>query len=244
MMKDTGIKRILLKLSGETIMGPKGFGIDFDACKEISKSIKAIHSQDIELGIVIGGGNIFRGINLSNSDMERTPADHMGMLATLMNGTALQQAIQLQGCPVRLMSALDCPKVADSYNWRKAHEYLQAGEIVIFVGGTGSPYFTTDTASALRASEIHADILLKATKVDGIYSKDPLKFPDAVKYDTITYKEALEEELKIMDATAFALCMSESIPIFVFNMERLNKLLIRDILSDHKHGTIVTEENK
>lgn len=244
MMKDKELQRILLKLSGETIMGPKGFGIDFDACKEVSKSIKAIHSQGVELGIVIGGGNIFRGINLSNSDMERTPADHMGMLATLMNGTALQQAIQLQGCPVRLMSALDCPKVADSYSWRRAHEYLQAGEIVIFVGGTGSPYFTTDTASALRASEIHADILLKATKVDGIYSQDPLKYPDSVKYDTITYKQALEEQLKIMDATAFALCMSESIPIFVFNMERLNNLSIRDILSDHRHGTLVTEENK
>ncbi len=244
MIKDKGYKRILLKLSGETLMGPQGFGVDFNACQQIAKSIKQIRDQQIELGIVIGGGNIFRGINLSNSEMKRTPADHMGMLATLINGTALQQAIQIQDCPSRVMSALECPRVADSYNWRKAHEYLKAGEVVIFVGGTGNPYFTTDTAAALRANEIHADIILKATKVDGIYDKDPLKFPDAVKYETITYTQALEDKLKIMDATAFALCMSNSIPIFVFNMERLNDLSIHEILSDNKHGTLVTEERK
>lgn len=244
MIKDKAYKRILLKLSGETIMGSQGFGVDFTACQEVAQSIKQIRDQQIELGIVIGGGNIFRGINLADSGMERTPADHMGMLATLINGTALQQAIRMQGCPARVMSALECPRVADSYNWRAAHEYLAAGEVVIFVGGTGNPYFTTDTASALRASEIHADILLKATKVDGIYNKDPLKYPDAVKYESITYTRALEEQLKIMDATAFALCMSNSIPIFVFNMERLNDLSIHEILSDQRHGTLVTEEIK
>lgn len=225
-------------------MGPQGFGVDFNACQVLAQSIKRIRDQDIELGIVVGGGNIFRGINLSNSGMERTPADNMGMLATLINGTALQQAIQLQGCPTRIMTALECPRVADSYNWREAHKSLESGEVVIFVGGTGNPYFTTDTASALRANEIHADILLKATKVDGIYNKDPLKFADAVKYETISYTQALEEQLKIMDATAFALCMSNSIPIFVFNMERLNDLSIHEILSDHRHGTLVTEDNQ
>jgi uridylate kinase len=243
MSKNSTYKRILLKLSGETIMGPQGFGVDFDACKKVAKSIKSIRDNEIEVGIVIGGGNIFRGINLSNSGMKRTPADHMGMLATLINGTALQQAIQSTGCPSRVMSALECPAVSDTYNWREAHECLDAGEVVIFVGGTGNPYFTTDTASALRASEIHADILLKATKVDGIYDKDPLQNPEAIKYDTITYTQALKEQLKIMDATAFALCMSNSIPIFVFNMERLNDLSIHELLSDQRHGTLVTEEN-
>lgn len=244
MMKDKTNKRILLKLSGETIMGPQGFGVDFSACREVAKSIRQIRDQGVELGIVIGGGNIFRGINLSDSGMERTPADHMGMLATLINGTALQQALQLEGCPARVMSALECPRVADSYNWGKAVESLENGEVVIFVGGTGNPYFTTDTASALRASEIHADILLKATKVDGIYSKDPLKFPDATKYETISYTQALEEKLQIMDATAFALCMSNSIPILVFNMNRLSELSIHETLFDHRHGTLVTEENQ
>lgn len=223
-------------------MGSQGFGVDFDACCKVAKAIKGIRDHQMEVGIVIGGGNIFRGINLSDSGMARTPADHMGMLATLINGTALQQALQAEGCPARVMSALECPRVADSYNWKKAHEYLQNGEIVVFVGGTGNPYFTTDTASALRANEIHADILLKATKVDGIYDKDPMKHDDAIKYDTISYKKALQEQLKIMDATAFALCMSESIPIFVFNMERLHDHSIHEILSDQRHGTLVTEE--
>lgn len=236
------IKRILLKLSGETIMGKQKFGIDSEACSHTATVLKALLNSGYEVAIVIGGGNIFRGINLNELGMERSPADYMGMLATMINGIALQQALAAQGCKARVMSALECPRVADSYNWGDAHDCLSKGELLIFVGGTGNPYFTTDTAAALRANEIHADILLKATKVDGIYDKDPLKFSDAIKYDTITFKRALSEQLKIMDATAFALCMSNKLPIFVFNMERLNKYSMTEILSNPGHGTLVTEE--
>lgn len=243
MTKTIACNRVLLKLSGEILMGSQPFGIDFNACRKAAKAIKKIRDHQVEIAIVIGGGNIFRGINLAGSGITRTPADHMGMLATLLNGIALQQALQAEECPSRVMSALECPRVVDSYNWRKAHKYLKAKEVVLFVGGTGNPYFTTDTASALRASEIHADVLLKATKVDGIYNKDPLKYPDATKYETITYTQALKEQLNVMDAAAFALCRSNSIPIFVFNGEKLNHLSLHEILSDRRHGTLVTEEN-
>lgn len=234
--------RLLLKLSGETLSGPEGHGVDYEACRRLAHTLKDIQQASKELGIVIGGGNIFRGINVSGSGMQQTPADHMGMLATLINGVALQEALESVGCEARVMTALECPRVAESYSWRKAHEYLNKGIIVIFVGGTGNPYFTTDTAAALRANEIHADILLKATKVDGIYSDDPLVNPQAVRYETISYSRALDEQLKIMDATAFALCMSHSIPIFVFNMANLYEHTITEILSNKNFGTFVKED--
>lgn len=172
--------------------------------------------------------------------MARTPADQMGMLATMINGISLQQALESIGCPAKILSALDCPKVVESYTWAKAQQYLSEGFPVIFVAGTGNPYFTTDTCAALRAAEIKADILLKATKVDGIYNKDPIKSPDAVKYDTITYGQILAEKLEVMDATSIALCRSNNIPVLVFNMSRLNDTQILTLLSQQNIGTLVT----
>lgn len=233
-------QRVLLKLSGETLMGSQPFGIHQEACMQIAHSLSFFHEAGIELGVVIGGGNIFRGMDLKSSGMPRTPADHMGMLATLFNGIALQQALMSKEVPVCIMSALECPKVAEPYNWTKALQYLKEGKVVIFVGGTGNPYFTTDTAAALRASEIEADVLLKATKVDGIYNKDPLKFPDAVKYETISYSQILAEKLQVMDATAVALCRSNQIPIFVFNMQRIMHEPLEDVLTQVQRGTWVS----
>lgn len=236
-------KRLLLKISGEMIMGSQQFGVDNEACKKAALAIQGIKNCGLEVAVVIGGGNIFRGVNLNKEGMERTAADQIGMLATLINGITLQEALTSIGCEAVVMSALECPRVAENYNWHRAHQHLKKGTILIFVGGTGSPYFTTDTAAALRANEIHADILLKATKVDGIYNKDPLKYADATKYDQITYKQALSEKLEVMDATAFSLCMANNLPIFVFNMERLNHYKITEILADKIHGTLVTEND-
>lgn len=232
-------KRLLLKLSGETVLGNQMFGVNQDACQALALSIKSIKDAGFEVALVIGGGNIFRGIQLKGLGMQRTPADHMGMLATLINGVALQQSLEGVGCPAKLMSALECPRVADTYNWAHAQEYLSQGHVLVFVGGTGNPYFTTDTAAALRASEIHADILLKATKVDGVYDKDPLKHPDARKYDTISYVQFLAQKLAVMDATAIALCMSSKIPILVFNMQSLRQGSMLDILTQQAQGTLI-----
>lgn len=233
-------RRVLLKLSGETLMGSQPFGIYQEACMQVANDLSFFYRAGIQLGVVIGGGNIFRGMDLRMTGMPRTPADHMGMLATLLNGLALQQALMLRGVSVCLMSALECPKVAEPYNWTKALQHLEEGSIVIFVGGTGNPYFTTDTAAALRASEIGADVLLKATKVDGIYDKDPLKYPEAIKYDTISYSQILAEKLQVMDATAIALCRSNQIPIFVFNMRRLTEEPLEEILTQVQKGTWVS----
>lgn len=233
-------KRVLLKLSGESLMRPQKFGVSQEGCLEIAQAIKDMCVGGLQVGIVIGGGNIFRGVDLKCIGMERTPADHIGMLATLINGISLQQALKSIQCEALVMSALECPRVAEPYNWHKAMEALGSGKVVIFVGGTGNPYFTTDTAAALRASEIHADILLKATKVDGIYNKDPLKYPDAVKYDLINYSQVLAEKLEVMDATSIALCMSNKIPILVFNMQYLGRHQMMTVLSENK-GTLVTE---
>lgn len=221
-------------------MGSQKFGIAHDACLHIASSIKEMRNAGLEVGIVIGGGNIFRGINLKELGMQRTPADQIGMLATLMNGISLQQALVSIDCKAQVLSALECPKVAESYNWNLAMEALAKGNVLIFVGGTGNPYFTTDTAAALRANEIHADIFLKATKVDGIYNKDPLKYSDAILYDQITYSRVLAEKLEVIDATAIALCMNNKIPIFVFNMQLLGKQKILHVLSENK-GTLVHE---
>lgn len=240
MKKTPPFQRVLLKLSGETLMGSQPFGIDQEACMQVANYLFGFHRAGIELGVVIGGGNIFRGIDLRLMGMARTPADHMGMLATLLNGIALQQAVMSLGIAVNVMSALECPKVAEPYHWTKALHYLGEGNIVIFVGGTGSPYFTTDTAAALRASEIGADVLLKATKVEGIYNKDPLKYPDAIKYSTISYSQMLAEKLQVMDATAVTLCRGSQIPIFVFNMRRLIEEPLDDVLLQVERGTWVS----
>lgn len=234
-------KRLLIKLSGEVLLGGDTFGIDGKATASLADSLKNILNEGHEIGIVIGGGNIFRGIHLNEMGMQRTPADQMGMLATLINGIALQESLQAIGVSARLMSALDCPKIAESYNWSRANQYLAEGSPVIFVGGTGSPYFTTDTAAALRASEIKADILLKATKVDGVYTSDPKKDASAKKYPEIAYNQYLAEKLGVMDATAVALCMSNKIPIFVFSMECLRKISIKSLFLEHeKYGTFIT----
>lgn len=221
-------------------MGSQKFGIDSQASRDIAQAIKGMYDAGLQVAIVIGGGNIFRGINLNESGMQRSPADQMGMLATLINGIALEQALQNCGCPALVMTALECPKVAESYNWHHAMEAIESGKVLIFVGGSGNPYFTTDTAAAMRASEIQADILLKATKVDGIYNKDPMKHKDAVKYDKITYSQVLAEKLTVMDATSIALCMSNKLPILVFNMQLLGKESISKILSGQQ-GTIVKD---
>lgn len=232
-------KRILLKLSGETLMGSQKFGIDLETCRKIALSIQKMQKKGFEIAIVIGGGNIFRGIKHQELGIERTPADQMGMLATLINGIALQQALQCIDCQASVLSALDCPKAVESYNWTRALHILSKGHVVIFVGGTGNPYFTTDTTASLRASEIHAEIILKATKVDGVYDKDPLKYPDAKKYDELTYSQVLAEKLEVMDATAIAMCRSNQIPILVFNMDLLDNGKIMDALSEKNIGTMV-----
>ncbi len=241
MQNGTQLKRILLKLSGESLSNGQNFGVNPDACRQVASYLRTIQMSGIELGVVIGGGNIFRGINLNLKGMARTPADHMGMLATLINGIALQQSLAEIGVKARVISAFDCPKIAESYNWARTMQYLKDGEIVIFVGGTGNPYFTTDTAAALRASEIGADILMKATKVDGIYNKDPLKYPDAEKYLKVSYGQILAEKSGVMDATSIVLCQNSKIPIFVFNMNRLLEKEVLGNLSDLSHGTLVTE---
>lgn len=232
-------KRILLKLSGESLAGSQRFGIDPIAIRNMAQSIKNMADAGYQIAIVIGGGNIFRGVDLKSLEIERTPADQMGMLATLINGTGLQQVLATIGCKAVVMSALECPKVAAPYNWSHAIEHINQGTILIFVAGTGNPYFTTDTAAALRASEIQADILLKATKVDGVYDKDPIKFPDATRYSSMTYSQFLAEKIAVMDATAVTLCMSNQIPIFVFNMRLLSTVPVGTLLSTKDLGTLI-----
>lgn len=231
--------RVLLKLSGEILLGNQPFGIDQQACLEVAYALKRLHETGLEIAVVIGGGNIFRGLQLKSLGMARTPADQMGMLATLLNGIALEQALHTAGVEATVMSALECPKAVETYNWQKALNYLSSGKIVIFVGGTGNPYFTTDTAAAMRAGEIHADILIKATKVDGIYTSDPIKNPDAKKYKTLSFEQILAEKLQVMDATAIALCQSNRVPLYVFNMKRLFQEDLEGLLTDFSEGTYV-----
>lgn len=222
------------------LTGPEKFGLSHEECLRTAKAIKALSDQGVQVGVVIGGGNILRGSNLAALGVPRPAADQMGMLATMINGLALQQSLNGLGCPTRIMGALECPRVVETFTWARAIEYLEAGFPVVFVGGTGNAFFTTDTTAALRASEIQADILLKATKVNGIYNKDPNKYPDAVKYETITYGQMLAEKLEVMDATAIAMCRSGSIPILVFNMSNLFDANVLSLLSQKNIGTFVT----
>jgi len=231
-------KRVLLKISGEALKGDRESGLDYEAAGNLALEISKLYNTGIEIGVVLGGGNIFRGGSAKKS-FERTPADQIGMLATLMNGIALQQAIKQVGIDARLITALECPKVAESYNWEKSMRHLSMGRILIFVGGTGHPYFTTDTCAALRASEIHADVLLKCTThVDGIYSKDPRKFTDAQKYEKVSYRKMLDEKLGILDLTAVTLCMENKIPIRICNLYA--GTFIEAL--EGKFGSIVMEE--
>ena len=230
-------KRVLLKLSGEALMGDRQYGIDPKRLKEYAKEIKEVTDKGIELAIVIGGGNIFRGVAGASNGMDRVQGDHMGMLATCINGLALQSALEDEGVNTRLQTALEIKEIAEPYIKRKAIRHLEKGRVVIFGAGTGNPYFTTDTAAVLRAIEVSADAILKGTRVDGIYNADPEKDKSAIKYDTITFKEVLEKGLKVMDMTAFTLSEENKLPIIVFDMNTKGNLL--KLVSGAKIGTIV-----
>ncbi|NCC50711.1 MAG: UMP kinase [Spartobacteria bacterium] len=232
--------RILLKMSGEVLQNKQtGDTLDLDVLNTIARQIRAIRDMDVEIGIVVGGGNIFRGLPAEATGMDRTTADNMGMLATMINSLALQTAIEHAGIPTRVMSAIDMPKIAEPVIRRRAIRHLEKGRVIIFGAGTGNPYFTTDSAAALRASEIKADVLLKATKVDGIYSADPVTNPDALLYKDTTYADALSQRLKIMDAAAFSLCQDNNIPIIVFNFFKENEIV--RVVQGEPVGTLVHE---
>jgi uridylate kinase len=233
-------KRIVLKISGE-ILGSRSEGepIHAKSLENICEEIKAVSDMGVEVGLVVGGGNIFRGLQGSDKGIDRTTGDSMGMLATVINGLALMDRLEKMGAVVRVQSAIPMDKLAEPYIQRRAIRHLERGRIVIFVAGTGNPYFSTDTAAALRASEISADIILKATKVDGIYDKDPHKHEDAKKYDRLSYMECLENRLSVMDSTAFSLCMDNRMPILVFDLRQ--KKSIRNAVSGKSFGTIVEE---
>ena len=236
-MAEIKFHRILLKLSGEALMGPEGYGIDPDAVSAVADEIREIHALGASVALVVGGGNILRGAEAEGQGIERVTADYMGMLATVVNGLALQDALEKRDVDTRLMTAIAMHEVAEPFIRRRAIRHLEKGRVIIFAAGTGSPYFTTDSAAALRAIEIKAELLLKATKVDGVYSADPKKDPNAVRYDTLTYLQALEEGLKVMDATAISLCMENQIPIRVFNLFEHGN--IRRILEGEALGSLV-----
>ncbi len=230
-------KRILLKLSGESLMGDKQFGIDPERISQYAEEVKQIVSEGVEVAIVIGGGNIFRGLQAEKNGIDRAQGDFMGMLATLINGIALQSSLEKCGMFTRLMSAIKMEEVSEPYIRRRAIRHLEKGRVVIFGAGTGNPYFTTDTAAALRAVEIGADVILKGTRVDGVYTADPEKEPNATKYETLTFGDALSKRLNIMDMTAFTLCEENALPIIVFDMNKKGNLL--KLLQGENIGTLV-----
>jgi len=218
-MPDARYKRVLLKLSGEALMGDLAFGISQEMLAYVAEEIQSIYELGVELAVVVGGGNIFRGVSASSHGMERTSADHMGMLATIMNSLAIQDALEKSGIQTRVQTAISMHEVAEPYIRRRAARHLERGRVVIFAAGTGNPYFTTDTAAVLRAQEIHAEILFKATKVDGLYDADPVNNPDAKRFDDITYMEVIEKQLGVMDMTAISLAMDNHLPLVVFNLK-------------------------
>lgn len=232
-------KKILLKLSGEALMGEQEFGISSEVITSYARQIKEIADLGVEIGIVIGGGNIFRGLSGAEQGIDRVTGDHMGMLATVINSLALQNAIENLGVPTRVQTAIEMPQIAEPFIKRRAQRHLEKGRVVIFGAGTGNPYFTTDTAAALRAVEIHADVVIKATKVDGIYDKDPMKHSDAVRYDKVTYTEVLNKDLKVMDATAISLCRENKLPILVF--DSLVEGNLKKVILGENIGTVVVE---
>lgn len=235
--------RILLKLSGEALMGGQNYGIDTEVAAALAAEIKTVHDLGVEVAIVVGGGNIFRGVSESAGNMDRAAADYIGMLATIMNAVVLQDALEKADVFTRVMSAIDIPELAEPFIHRRAIRHLEKKRVVIFAAGTGNPFFTTDSAAALRALEIRADIIFKATKVDGIFDADPIKVPTATKFDRISYKEVLERRLKVMDASAISLCMDNSLPIMVFNMREPGNI-VKAVNGDLSIGTVVTTEDK
>lgn len=236
--KQMKFKRILLKLSGEALMGEQSYGIDTNVAESVAREVKAIHDLGVEVAIVVGGGNIFRGVSKSAGNMDRAAADYIGMLATVMNAVVLQDALEKLDVFTRVMSAIDIPQLAEPFIRRRAVRHLEKMRVVIFAAGTGNPYFTTDSAAALRACEIKADVIFKATKVDGIYSADPMKDPTAMRFETISYQEVLEKQLKVMDASAISLCMENNLPIMVFNMKTQGNI-IKAVGGDLSIGTLV-----
>ena len=211
-------RRILLKLSGEALLGSRQYGVDPAVCTFIARQVAAVHARGVEVGIVVGGGNIFRGMSAAANGMDRATGDYIGMLATVMNGLALQDAVERAGIATRVMSAIAMNEIAEPYIRRRAVRHLEKGRVVIFVAGTGNPYFTTDTAAALRAVEIGADVLMKATKVDGVYDADPMTVPGARRYDRLEYADLLRDQLKVLDGAAVSLCMENDLPIIVFDL--------------------------
>jgi uridylate kinase len=235
--KSPRFKRILLKLSGEALMGEGKYGISPKVLQQIAQEIHEVIELGVEVGVVIGGGNIFRGISASTEGMDRASADYMGMLATVINALALQDSLEKLAVFTRVQSAIDMQQLAEPYIRRRAVRHLEKGRVVIFAAGTGNPYFTTDTAASLRAMEIHADVILKATKVDGIYSADPVKDPSATKYQTLTYLDVLKKNLKVMDSTAISLCMDNNLPIIVFDLGQPGNIL--KVVMGEDVGTLV-----
>jgi len=231
-------QRILLKFSGEALMGDQGFGIDPAIIEQVSSEVKALVDAGIQVAIVIGGGNIFRGVSLSAAGMDRTTGDHMGMLATVINSLALQDGMEKAGLAVRVMSALTIHQVCEDYIRRRAIRHLEKGRVVIFAAGTGNPYFTTDSAASLRGIEVGVDVVIKATKVDGVYSDDPVKNPSAIKYDKLSFDEVITQKLAVMDTTAMVLCRDNNTPIIVFNMNK--KGALAKVVNGDDEGTLVS----
>lgn len=236
-MSQSKYKRILLKLSGEALMGSQNYGIDNVRLMQYGKEIKELVEMGVEVAIVIGGGNIYRGIQAEKSGIDRVQGDHMGMLATMINGLSVQSALEALGMKTRLQSAIKMEQIAEPFIRRKAVRHLEKGRVVIFGAGTGNPYFTTDTAASLRAIEIEADVILKGTRVDGIYTADPEKDPTATKFDTLTFQEVIAKDLNVMDMTAFTLCRENNVPIIVFDMNRQGNLM--KVVTGEKVGTLV-----
>lgn len=231
-------RRVLLKISGEALVGEQTFGIDVNVARSVAEEIKQVQDLGIEVAVVVGGGNIFRGLSKSAGNMDRSSADYIGMLATVMNAVVLQDALEKIGIQTRVLSAIDIPQLAEPFIRRRATRHLEKGRIVIFAAGTGNPFFSTDSAAALRALEIKADVILKATKVDGVYSADPMTDASATRFNSITYQQVLEKQLKVMDASAISLCMDNNLPIVVFNM-RTSGNIARVVRSEPGIGTLV-----
>jgi uridylate kinase len=239
--KSPAFRRLLLKASGEALMGAQNYGVDVGVARDIAAQIKEVRAAGVEVAVVVGGGNIFRGVSESAGNMDRAAADYIGMLATVMNSVVLQDALEKADVDTRVLSAINIPQVAEPFIRRRAVRHLEKGRVVIFAGGTGNPYFTTDTAAALRALEIKADAILKATKVEGVYSADPVKDPSATRFDCITYQEVLEKQLKVMDASAISLCMDNNLPIIVFNMRTPGNIM-RVVMGEEGVGTRVCNQ--
>ena len=238
-MKEPIYRRVLLKLSGEILSGQKGFGIDPGKAHFLAQEVKSIHTLGVGVGLIIGAGNIFRGLQASDRGMDRVTGDYLGMLATIMNAISVQDALEQEGCETRTLSAINITQIAEPYIRRRALRHLEKGRIVIVSGGTGNPFFTTDSAAALRAKELNAEVVIKGTKVDGVYNDDPVKNPSAVKYDTLSYDKVLEDNLRVMDLTAITLCKENKIPIQVFNIKESGTL--KELILGSKIGTLVSE---